>query len=134
MNTDLELFARNWAKVYVLPMEDGFKGAYDIERDAIYLSDRLTDVQHKCVLAHELSHARHGDCGCRNGHDAAELRADIEAARMLIDQADYMNAERCCDNPSWIASELGVTPDLILAYRCWLHDTIPNFYQNNLVD
>jgi Zn-dependent peptidase ImmA (M78 family) len=134
VTTDLDAFAHDWAKVYVLPMEDGFKGAYDIERDAIYLSDRLSDVQHRCVLAHELSHAMHGDHGCHGRHDAIEERADEEAARMLIDQTDYMHAEMCCDNIWWMAGELGVTPDLVWAYRRWMHDSVSSCRQESLVD
>ncbi|MDF7641755.1 ImmA/IrrE family metallo-endopeptidase [Bifidobacterium sp. ESL0784] len=131
--TDIEAFARRRARVLVLPMGKGFKGAYDFERDTIYLSDKLTDVQHRCVLAHELSHAIHGDKGCRNSHDVVELRADVEAAKMLIDQADYMQAEQCCDNPTWIARELGVTVDLVRAYRYWLHESMPRICYDDLV-
>lgn len=130
----LEAYARRWAKVYTLPMEAGYKGAYDRERDAIYLDRGLNDLQRRCTLAHELSHARHGDRGCGGDRGLVERRADMEAARLLIDPLDYMQCERVCDNPMWLARELDVTPDLVWAYRSWLQDTMPCRFYNESAD
>lgn len=121
---DVEAEARRWATVRDdIPLPSGVQGGYDARRNLIVLRDTLSPIQRRCVLAHEISHARHRDVGCKVD-SAAERRADMDAARMLIDQADYIAAERVCDNDVWMARELGVMPWVIHAYRLWLHETL----------
>lgn len=121
--TDLDMEARRWAVVRDdIPLPDGVQGGYDAGHGLIVLSPRLSPVQRRCVLAHEISHARHRDLACR-ADATVERRADMDAARMLIDQADYMAAEQVNDNPIWMARELDVLPWVVRAYRLWLHET-----------
>ena len=89
----LEYIALQWSsRIHDRPLPDKLEGVYDAEHNEIILSDRLSTVQRRCVLAHEISHAKHRD---RGGHADryTEQRADMEAARMLISQADYVTAE-----------------------------------------
>ena len=114
MTTDLEQEARWYAKrVIITPMQTGYQGLYD-----------LTPTQYRCVLAHEISHAKHRD---RGGHADryTEQRADIEAARMLISQVEYQTAENIYDgDETLMAKEMNVMPWIIQAYKQWLHDNV----------
>jgi Zn-dependent peptidase ImmA (M78 family) len=115
--------AARWARIVTVPMEHGVQGAYDADTGTILISDRLSDVQRRCVLAHEISHARHQDCGCVGSGSSVERRADREAACMLVNPGEYAVAERVCDNVWWLARELGVMPWIINAYREMLHES-----------
>lgn len=55
--------ASRWARVAEQPLPGGYEGFYAPGLDLIVLDSRLTDVQRRCVLAHEISHARHMDTG-----------------------------------------------------------------------
>lgn len=114
---DVEAIARKWAKVYELPLSSNLEGGYDATNNRILISDRLTPVQRRCVLAHEISHARHHDVGCKCD-SATERRADMEAARMLVNQLEYQSAEIIFDGDEYaIARELNVMPWIIQAYK-----------------
>lgn len=103
-------------------MHGGLQGAYLPQQGVILLDHRLSGVQRRCVLAHEISHARHMDAGCRVDK-WVERRADQEAAKMLIDPMDYAYAEAVYEgNVMGMARELNVLPWVISAYREWLHD------------
>lgn len=121
----LEYVARQWAtRIRDRPLPDGLEGVYDAERNEIILSDKLSPIQRRCVLAHEISHAKHHDIGCKTDI-YTEQRADIEAARMLMSQADYVTAELLYgSNECAIARELNVMPWIIRAYKNWLHDSV----------
>lgn len=121
---DVETEALKWASVYTIPTMAGSLGAYDSDEHAIYLSDLLSPEQRRWVLAHEISHARHNDGHCHGKRDHIERRADIEAARMIINPLEYMAAEEIDDDPLWLAHELSVMPQTILSYREWLHDSM----------
>lgn len=132
---ELENEARKWAKLVTAPLPGGLLGLYASDHRLIVLSDILSDRQRRCVLAHEISHARHDDRGCQmpgNRTDVgyrfedgspAERRADMDAARMLIDSQRYAEAERACDGEAWLARELDVMGWTIGAYRQVLHDS-----------
>lgn len=62
---DVETIARKWANVYELALPADLEGGYDAANNRILISDRLTPIQRRCVLAHEISHARHHDVGCK---------------------------------------------------------------------
>lgn len=114
--------AARWARIVTVPMEHGVQGAYDADTDTIFVSDRLSDVQRRCVLAHEISHARHRDRGCVAPGSPVERRADREAACLLVNPGEYAMAERVCDNVWWLARELDVMPWIINAYRGMIHE------------
>ena len=98
------------------------QGLYLREPNLILLDHGLTSEQRRCVLAHEISHARHLDEGCRVDK-WAERRADQEAALMLIDPMEYAYAEAVYEgNVMGMARELNVLPWVITAYRERLHD------------
>ena len=103
-------------------MHGGLQGAYLPQQGVILLDHRLSGVQRRCVLAHEISHARHMDAGCRVDK-WVERRADQEAALMLIDPMEYAYAEAVYEgNVMGMARELNVLPWVITAYRERLHD------------
>lgn len=121
---DVETIARKWANVYELALPADLEGGYDAANNRILISDRLTPIQRRCVLAHEISHARHHDVGCKCD-SATERRADMEAARMLVNQLEYQSAEIIFDGDECaIARELNVMPWIIRAYKNWLHDSV----------
>ena len=112
MTINIEQEARRYARIVVTAMQSGYQGLYDARTETIYIADNLTPTQYRCVLAHEVSHAKH-------------QRADVEAARMLISQADYVTAEILYGNDECaIARELNVMPWIIRAYKNWLHDSV----------
>jgi Zn-dependent peptidase ImmA (M78 family) len=118
----VEEMAARWARIVTVPMEHGVQGAYDADMGMILVSDRLSDVQRRCVLAHEISHARHHDRGCVGPGSSVERRADREAACLLVNPGEYAAAERVCDNVWCLARELDVMPWIINAYRETLHE------------
>lgn len=121
---DVEKEALRHARVITVHMPEGYQGAYDDEQEVIFIADDLTETQRRCVLAHEISHAKHHDKGC-HADRYTEQRADMEAARMLISQADYVTAEILYGNDECaIARELNVMPWVIKAYKQWLHDSV----------
>lgn len=121
----LEYIALQWAsRIHDRPLPDKLEGVYDAEHNEIILSDKLSPVQRRCVLAHEISHAKHHDIGCKT--DAyTEQRADVEAAKMLISQVEYQTAENIYDGDEILmAKEMNVMPWIIQAYKQWLHDNV----------
>ena len=103
-------------------LRDGLQGLYLRQPNLILLDSRLCGVQLCCVLAHEISHARHMDAGC-HVDKWVERRADQEAAKMLIDPLEYAYAEAVYEGDVMgMARELNVLPWVIEAYRERLHD------------
>ena len=103
-------------------LHNGMQGVYIRDKHLILLDSRLCGVQLCCVLAHEISHARHMDAGCRVDK-WVERRADQEAALMLIDPMEYAYAEAVYEgNVMGMARELNVLPWVITAFRERLHD------------
>ncbi|WP_180335287.1 ImmA/IrrE family metallo-endopeptidase [Bifidobacterium pseudolongum] len=86
------------------------------------LDPHLNDVQRRCVLAHEISHARHRDAGCRCDR-WSERRADMEASAMLISPLEFAYAEAVYEgNTIGMARELNVLPWAVVAFRERLRD------------
>lgn len=103
-------------------LHDGLQGVYIRRENLILLDSRLIGVQRRCVLAHEISHARHGDANF-HADRWVERRANREAAAMLINPMEYAYAETVYEgNVMAIARELDVLPWVIHAYRERLHD------------
>lgn len=101
------------------------------DRDGVWLPKlRLIRIRpglharlHRCVLAHELGHAVHGDMPSLFGPPPAyqERRAEAWAARRLINPDDYRRVESECDGHAGaMAVELGVMRSTIVAYRSLL--------------
>lgn len=98
------------------------QGLYLREPNLILLDRDLTSEQRRCVLAHEISHARHRDGGCQCDR-WTERRANLEASAMLIRPMEYAMAEAIYEgNVMGIARELNVMPWVVQAYRERLHD------------
>ena len=114
--------AARYCRIGEAKLRDGIQGVYVREKNLILLDMRLCGLQRRCVLAHEISHARHMDAGCRVDK-WTERRADQEAAKMLIDPLEYAYAEAVYEgNVMGMARELNVLPWVITAYRERLHD------------
>lgn len=88
----------------------------------IVLDRRLTRVERRCALAHELQHVDYGDVQVfAVGPDGPrmalrqERRADREAARRLVEVRALATAMRAHPhNPAAAAEELDVTVDVLL--------------------
>lgn len=61
---------------------DDILGSYDLAEQRIRLHPRLSQVQRRCTIAHELVHAELGHDGCQD--EATEAMVMAEAARRLI--------------------------------------------------
>lgn len=87
----------------------------------IVLDRRLTRIERRCVLTHELRHVDHQDTAIAHvGPDGPRLarrqeaRADREAAHYLIDLAPLVDALRAHPHdPHAVAEELDVTVDVL---------------------
>ena len=114
--------AARYCRIGEAKLCDGIQGVYVREKNLILLDTQLRGVQLRCVLAHEISHARHMDAGC-HVDKLVERRADQEAAKMLIDPLEYAYAEAVYEgNVMGMARELNVLPWVVEAYRERLHD------------
>ena len=93
------------------------RGAYLDDHRLILISPRLTVAQTVATLAHEIGHAAFRD---RRTSERLEQRADQMGASLAIEAEEYALAEsRVGCHPGALASELGVTPRLVLAWRTW---------------
>ena len=100
---------------------------YDESLHAVIIDRRMTYVQKKCSLVHELFHWLHGDDTCQGVRGGrAERRARKETAMFLINPADYVLAEREFDGePYLMACDLDVTVDVLEDYRRLLERSCP---------
>jgi hypothetical protein len=92
-------------------------GYYEDDARLVVLNYRCTIAQAVSALAHEIGHAVFGD---RCSTDAVERRADEYGASLVLTAEDYAAAEReVGPHPGALARRLGVTRDLVLAWRRW---------------
>lgn len=107
------------------PLPDGLCGAWHEASRTIFLHDRLNQRQRRCTLCHELIHAKHHDSGCGTQYGLkCERRCRRETALALISPVDYGLAETVYEGNTWMmATELGVTVQVLLDYRQLLHDS-----------
>lgn len=99
-------------------LPDDLMGVYSERSGTILVDRRLTYTQKRCVLAHELSHWRHGDEGCAGvASHLEESRARRETALLLVDPVRLMVAETMYGNLWAIAAELDVTLQVASDYR-----------------
>lgn len=91
-------------------------GEYHHERSLIQLNERCTAAQLLSGLAHEVGHALY----CENGQTANCRRADEVGAALVIEVAEYAEAEYSAgEHPGAVAAYLGVTRRLVLGWRRW---------------
>lgn len=96
----------------------GHDAEYDAARDLIILRRGLTARKERCVLAHEVVHAEHGDIPSPFGpiNLRQERRADQHSALRLINEGDFRRAIRLSQDPAEWCLELGVTADALETY------------------
>lgn len=95
-------------------LPDGILGFYDRDEGVIYFEITLSYDERRSVIAHELGHAYYGhDCDTQRAED----QADAFAARLLIDPVRYAESEAVSTCVEWLADELDVTVDIILAFQ-----------------
>lgn len=97
-------------------LKDGDLGGWFPDQRLILVRPDLGWRNLRHTVAHELGHAAHNHPA---NHDPKhERQADEYAARLLIDERDYVQAEIVYDgNQQAIAHELGVTMHLLDVWR-----------------
>lgn len=114
---------------------DGADARYYATVERILMDRRLgLQVDRRCVLAHELGHAEHGDLPCGDDRYDARQESRVEqwAARKLIELPALADALRWSDDPHEVADALWVTEDLLEvrlnhlhpSERAWLRDAL----------
>lgn len=102
---------------------DGAHAWYYHRLRAIVMDKRLTQVERRSVLAHELGHVIRGDVPC--GDEVLDARqesvVDQWAARKLITIEALVDALRWSDDPHEVADCLWVTVDLLEIRLAHLH-------------
>jgi hypothetical protein len=102
---------------------DGAHAWYYHRLRAIVMDKRLTQVERRSAIAHELGHAIRGDLPC--GSDVLDARQEsvVEqwAARKLIELPALADALKWSDDPEEVADALWVTTDLLHARIEHLH-------------
>lgn len=92
-------------------------GYYEDAERTVCLNYYCTQAQALSALAHEVGHAIFSD---RCSSEAIERRADEMGASFVIEAREYAAAERLVGSHAGaLARQLGVTRDLILAWRRW---------------
>lgn len=106
-------------------LPSGLCGVYYEPARLIILDESMPDFQRRCTLCHELIHAKHHDPGCGSRYGLkCERRCRRETALALISPVDYGMAETVYEGNTWMmATELGVTVQVLLDYRQLLHDS-----------
>lgn len=107
--------ARLGVSVHMAHLPAPYRGFYDHPNARVIYDFGLTPIEKRCVVAHELGHAFHGHTG--RGIRSQEDAADLYAARLLIDPADYAAAEQVSADVQWIADELHVEPHLVRMFQ-----------------
>ena len=122
--TDLELKLLEHAERLGVRVEDdhahrlrpGDHGGWFPDERLIVVSPTLGPRNRIHTLAHELGHATHGDPA--GHHPRYEHRADLYAARLLIDPREYAELETIYEGHlGAIAAEMGVTVSLLATWR-----------------
>ncbi len=103
--------ANSWLEIHHVRMPDGKPGATD-GKSAIWLDDRLTHRERRCVLTHELVHLKYGHCECQELK--VERRVCRETAHLLIPVTHLMERSRECNaGLEALAEELEVTAHVL---------------------
>ncbi|MFG3090630.1 ImmA/IrrE family metallo-endopeptidase [Streptomyces antibioticus] len=90
-------------------------GVWSLDRRRIVIASGLSEVQERCVLAHELEHVYAGDGECSSplAGIRQERHADLEAARKLVAISDLAAVAQWAGDPHTAAAELRVTERLL---------------------
>lgn len=110
----LDLAAQAGVEVILRPMPNGLLGAYDHDGRRILIDHRLTPIETRSVLAHELGHAL---LDHRGPSRADERAAERFAATLLINPVALERASRWARCDAELADELGITVDIVECYR-----------------
>lgn len=108
-------------RVYFLPLHEGMYGYLATGQDVV-INSRLPEGFQREVLAHELGHVHYGhDLRTRHDNPRDETRADMYAARLLIEPIEYAKAESLYEgcHPS-IAGELQVSRKILKIWHQWM--------------
>ncbi|TQL03503.1 ImmA/IrrE family metallo-endopeptidase [Cellulomonas sp. SLBN-39] len=104
------------------------RGEYRHDARLITLNPRMSEVLQRSTLAHELGHAHHGDTWTDDPRllEERERRANVYAARLLVDPVEYALAERLVgEHAGAIARELGVSRYVVDAWRAQRSGHLP---------
>lgn len=105
-------------RVHERPLTNGLCGFYFDPARAIVIDEELCDFQKRCVLCHELCHARYRDTGAAHMTLKEETRARKETALRLIDPESYKASELAYDGDLFqMASELNVTLQVVKDFQ-----------------
>lgn len=117
--SDLEQLAETMG-ITIVTHRDGEKGRWNPSCRTISLRHGLHPTQALCTLAHELGHAHHNHRPSASGLlcGRQEREADVWAARVLVDEDDYVAAEvECGGHVGAVAEALGVTVWVVRTWR-----------------
>ncbi|MCM3657774.1 ImmA/IrrE family metallo-endopeptidase [Agromyces mediolanus] len=103
-------------RLHCAHLPDDTLGYYAPDEARIYFDMRLTPIERRSVVAHELGHAHYGHT-CSNA--STERQAKIYAARLLINARDYAGLERVNPDQHHLAEELGVTAELVEIFETY---------------
>jgi Zn-dependent peptidase ImmA (M78 family) len=113
---------------------DGAHAWYYHRLRAIVMDSRLTQVERRSAIAHELGHVLRGDLPC--GSDLLDARQEsvVEqwAARKLIELPALADALKWSDDPDEVAEALWVTKDLLLTRIEHLHPSERAYLRRSL--
>jgi len=112
--TDLIIHAEDMGAAVHWALDLPDRGRYYPGIDVIVIRHGMTERRTVSTLAHELAHHYYGDPLCT---PAVNRRAWRWAARLLVGERDYAQAELLDPAPGAIALHLGVTVDVIHAYQ-----------------
>ncbi|MGP5689733.1 ImmA/IrrE family metallo-endopeptidase [Glutamicibacter ardleyensis] len=99
-----------WIEIHHVRMPNGKPGATD-GHSIIWLDDRLTATERRCVLTHELVHLNHGHNECQP--PKIERRVRTETAHILIRWTTLAESTTSNSNLTSLADELHVTRQVL---------------------
>lgn len=85
--------------------------------ETIWLDDRLTEVEQRCALAHELVHLAEGHVG--HQPPAVEEKVRASTARLLIPFSKLWAVRHWQGSVHGLAGDLGVTPAVLRDRMRW---------------
>lgn len=84
----------------------------------IWLDERLSELEARCALMHELVHLRFGHAG--HQPESIERKVCERAARLLIPFEWLYRVRHWQGRPDTLAEDLGVTPAVLRDWLRWL--------------